>query len=61
MPIRSHDTLERVRRIIPNAQLAKSRKGDFINAGAFSNRSDAERLTRQLRDRGFDARVEYIN
>ncbi|BAZ04241.1 peptidoglycan-binding protein [Calothrix sp. NIES-3974] len=61
IPIRANDTLERVRQFVPQAQLDKSRRGDFVNAGAFSNRSDAERLTRQLRDRGFDARVEYIN
>lgn len=34
--------------------------GDYVNAGAFRARPEAERRSSQLRDRGFDARVEYF-
>lgn len=61
IPVQGNDTLNRVRQFVPQARQDRSRKGDFVNAGAFRDRSDAEKLTRKLRDRGFDARVEYIN
>jgi peptidoglycan hydrolase-like protein with peptidoglycan-binding domain len=60
VPINSNDTLNRIRQLLPQAVSASSRKGDYVNAGAFVERSDAERLSNQLRDRGFDARVEYF-
>jgi peptidoglycan hydrolase-like protein with peptidoglycan-binding domain len=60
IPLMGNDTLNRVRQYIPQAFQDKSGRGDFVNAGAFPERSDAERLTRQLRDRGFDARVQYF-
>ncbi|MEA5574139.1 peptidoglycan-binding protein [Calothrix sp. UHCC 0171] len=60
VPIFANDTLNRIRQFIPQAIAEKSRKGDYVNAGAFVERSDAERLSNQLRDRGFDARVEYF-
>ncbi len=60
IPLTGNDTLNRVRQYIPQAFQDKSGRGDFVNAGAFPDRSDAERLTRQLRDRGFDARVQYF-
>jgi peptidoglycan hydrolase-like protein with peptidoglycan-binding domain len=60
IPVAGNDTLNRVRQILPQAVQATSGRGDYINAGAFIERSDAERLTRQLRDRGFDARVSYF-
>lgn len=60
IPIFANDTLNRVRQYLPQAFLAKSGLGDYVNAGSFSQRSDAERLSDQLRDRGFDARVEYF-
>ncbi|BAZ13667.1 putative N-acetylmuramoyl-L-alanine amidase [Calothrix sp. NIES-4071] len=60
IPIFANDTLNRVRQVLPQAFAAKSGLGDYVNAGSFSQRSDAERLTSQLRDRGFDARVEFF-
>jgi peptidoglycan hydrolase-like protein with peptidoglycan-binding domain len=60
VPISSNDTLNRIRQLLPQAVSASSRKGDYVNAGAFVERSDAQRLSDQLRDRGFDARVEYF-
>jgi peptidoglycan hydrolase-like protein with peptidoglycan-binding domain len=60
IPIFSGDTLSRVRQVLPQAFAAKSGLGDYVNAGSFTERGDAERLSSQLRDRGFDARVEYF-
>lgn len=60
IPVTGNDTLNRVRQLLPQAVQATSGRGDYVNAGAFSERSDAERLTRQLRDRGFDARVQFF-
>lgn len=45
---------------VPQAFAVKSRLGDYVNAGAFRARPEAERRSSQLRDRGFDARVEYF-
>jgi peptidoglycan hydrolase-like protein with peptidoglycan-binding domain len=36
-----------------------SRKGRFVNAGAFANREEAESISQWLRSRGLDARVVY--
>jgi peptidoglycan hydrolase-like protein with peptidoglycan-binding domain len=60
VPVSANDTLNRVRQLLPQAFSASSRRGDYVNAGAFVERSDAQRLSDQLRDRGFDARVEYF-
>ncbi|RUT03479.1 hypothetical protein DSM106972_051180 [Dulcicalothrix desertica PCC 7102] len=60
IPIFANDTLNRVRQVLPQAFAAKSGLGDYVNAGSFNERSEAERLSDQLRDRGFDARVEYF-
>jgi peptidoglycan hydrolase-like protein with peptidoglycan-binding domain len=60
VPIQNNDTLPKVRESVPQAVAAQSRRGDYVNAGAFRDRSDAERLTRILRDRGLDARVEVF-
>ncbi|MBW4599177.1 MAG: peptidoglycan-binding protein [Calothrix sp. FI2-JRJ7] len=60
IPIFANDTLNRVRQLLPQAFAAKSGLGDYVNAGSFNERSEAERLSDQLRDRGFDARVEYF-
>lgn len=59
VPIHNNDTLSQVRRYIPEAFTAQSRLGTYVNAGQFSDRSDAEKLTQALRSRGLDARVEY--
>ncbi|MBW4505739.1 MAG: peptidoglycan-binding protein [Scytonematopsis contorta HA4267-MV1] len=60
IPITNRDTLFRVRQYIPNAFASESRLGDYVNAGSYRDREEAERLSRQLRQAGFDARVEYF-
>ena len=60
IPVTGNDTLNRVRQLLPQAVQATSGRGDYVNAGAFSERSDAEKLSRQLLDRGFDARVQFF-
>jgi peptidoglycan hydrolase-like protein with peptidoglycan-binding domain len=57
VPVRDSRTLTRVRRFVPNALPQKSRLGDFVNAGNFSNWASAERLSSRLRGGGLDARV----
>lgn len=51
--------LNQVRRFQPAASLARSNRGSYIRAAAFAQRSLAERVSRQLRDNGLDARVAY--
>jgi peptidoglycan hydrolase-like protein with peptidoglycan-binding domain len=58
VPIRRADTLPRVRNYLPKAFAAKSRLGNYVNAGAFRDRSEAEQHSQYLRELGFDARVE---
>jgi peptidoglycan hydrolase-like protein with peptidoglycan-binding domain len=60
VPIQNNDTLNKVRQFVPQAVAASSRLGDYVNAGAFRDRSEAEKLSNALRDRGLDARVEYF-
>lgn len=60
VPIRDSETLDEVRQYVPEAFAAKSKLGSYVNAGAFPDRSQAEKHSRFLRDRGFDARVEYF-
>ncbi len=60
IPITNRDTLFRVQQYIPNAFASESRLGDYVNAGSYRDREEAERLSRQLRQAGFDARVEYF-
>jgi peptidoglycan hydrolase-like protein with peptidoglycan-binding domain len=60
VPITNGDTLFRVRQFIPNAFPSESRLGDYVNAGSYPNQEEAERLSRQLRQAGLDARVEYF-
>ncbi|MBW4670918.1 MAG: peptidoglycan-binding protein [Cyanomargarita calcarea GSE-NOS-MK-12-04C] len=60
VPIQNDDTLLNVRQFVPEAVAAQSRRGDYVNAGAFRDRLDAEKLTKILRDRGLDARVEVF-
>ncbi len=52
--------LDRVQDSVPQAFITDSRRGRYIQAGAFSSRSDAEALSCQLRHQGFDARVVYF-
>ncbi len=52
--------LEQVRRLIPNAFIAKSSRGNYIYAGGYANRDAAESLKHFLRSQGLDARVLYF-
>lgn len=60
VPMRNNDVLSRVRQYVPEAFWAESRRGVYINAGQFRDRSDAEQVSKLLRSRGLDARVEYF-
>ncbi|MCC5641635.1 peptidoglycan-binding protein [Nostoc sp. CHAB 5824] len=59
VPISSNDTLIKVQQYIPNAVTEQSSLGDYVNAGAFSDRAQAETLTKKLRSYGLDARVKF--
>ncbi|MBD2614194.1 peptidoglycan-binding protein [Nostoc punctiforme FACHB-252] len=59
VPIFSNDTLSKVQQYIPHAVTEQSSLGDYVNAGAFSDRAEAERVTKMLRSYGVDARVKY--
>jgi len=52
--------LAQVQRLIPNAFIAKSFRGDYIYAGGYTNRDAAESLKHFLRSQGLDARVLYF-
>jgi cell division protein FtsN len=54
------ELLDRVQERVPQAFLTDSRRGRYVQAGAFSTRSEAEALSCQLRHQGFDARVVYF-
>ncbi|KAB8317437.1 peptidoglycan-binding protein [Tolypothrix campylonemoides VB511288] len=60
VPISRNDTLNQVQQYIPEAFRAESRLGPFVNAGQFRERSQAEELSKWLRSRGLDARVDYF-
>ncbi|MHC5674330.1 peptidoglycan-binding protein [Nostoc sp.] len=59
VPISSNDTLSKVQQYLPNAVTEQSGLGDYVNAGAFSDRTQAEMLSKKLRSLGLDARVKY--
>ena len=59
VPISNNDTLSKVQQYIPNAVTEQSHLGDYVNAGAFSDRAQAETLSKMLRSLGLDARVKY--
>jgi peptidoglycan hydrolase-like protein with peptidoglycan-binding domain len=59
VPISSNDTLSKVQQYIPSAITEQSNLGDYVNAGAFSDRTQAETLTKMLRSYGLDARVKF--
>lgn len=52
--------LAQVQRLIPQAFVSKSVRGDYIYAGGYSNRDAAESLKHFLRSQGLDARVLYF-
>lgn len=59
IPKQNSETLGQVRQLISNAQAYSSSKGDYIAAGSFLKRSDAEKRSQNLRAYGLDARVDY--
>ncbi len=59
IPKQNSETLGQVRQLIRNAQAYSSSKGDYIAAGSFLKRSDAEKRSQNLRAYGLDARVDY--
>ncbi|QLE41984.1 peptidoglycan-binding protein [Nostoc sp. C052] len=59
IPISNNDTLSKVQQYIPDAIAEQSSLGDYVNAGAFSDRTQAETLTKKLRSLGIDARVKF--
>jgi len=59
VPISNNDTLIKVQQYIPDAVTEQSHLGDYVNAGAFSDRAQAETLSKMLRSYGLDARVKY--
>ncbi|HBB34392.1 MAG TPA: hypothetical protein DDZ80_18605 [Cyanobacteria bacterium UBA8803] len=60
VPMRSGNTLTQVQKYVPDAVPQNSRRGRFVNAGAFSNRESAESESYRLRSHGLDARVAYL-
>lgn len=55
------NTLNRVNQVLQEkADLRESRRGSYVNAGAFPDRDSAESRSFLLRARGFDARVVYL-
>ncbi|MBW4478789.1 MAG: peptidoglycan-binding protein [Tolypothrix brevis GSE-NOS-MK-07-07A] len=60
VPIYNNDTLNIVRQYVPNAFPAESKLGNYVNAGSFSDRTQAEQRSKELRSRGLDARVDYF-
>ena len=59
VPKQSEQTLNQVRRIIRGAQSFSSGKGDYVAAGTYTNRTNAEKRSNYLRSAGLDARVDY--
>lgn len=59
VPVQGGNTLDTVRTCIPDAFESISNLGAYVHAGAFSERSSAESLSRYLRSLNLDARVVY--
>ena len=59
IPKQNNETLGQVRQLVGSAQAYSSSKGDYIAAGSFMKRSDAEKRSQNLRAYGLDARVDY--
>ncbi|MBW4559983.1 MAG: peptidoglycan-binding protein [Mojavia pulchra JT2-VF2] len=60
VPIHNAETLNKVRQYIPNPVVETSSLGDYVNAGRFGDRAEAEKVSKMLRSYGLDARVEYF-
>lgn len=60
IPGNDEDDLSRARDIVSGAEISSdSQRGDYIDAGGYATRSDADEVARQLRDRNLDARVDF--
>jgi hypothetical protein len=57
IPKENGDTLGRVRQLVGNAQAYSSNKGDYIAAGTFSDRAQAEKRSNSLQSYGLKAQV----
>jgi Putative peptidoglycan binding domain len=54
------DVIARTRVIAPDAEVVlDSDRGDYIDAGGYASRSDAEDLVRRLQERNLEARVDF--
>jgi peptidoglycan hydrolase-like protein with peptidoglycan-binding domain len=60
VPMQNSETLYKVQRFVPNAFPDVSMSGNYVNAGAFSDRSVAESLTKMLRSKGLNAKVQSL-
>lgn len=59
VPGSSDELLNTVRQCVIDAYQTEGGRGDYIRAGAFSDRRSAEQLSRHLRSLDVDARVVY--
>ena len=50
VPLRNPDIYNQVLQYVPKAQIGKSSNEDFVNAGEYNQRSEAQRQTQFLRD-----------
>ncbi|MBW4520809.1 MAG: peptidoglycan-binding protein [Scytolyngbya sp. HA4215-MV1] len=57
VPYRDNSTLEKVRRLAPDAFLTTSQQGAFIQAGSFNDRAGAEKWSQVLRSQGLNAQI----
>ena len=60
IPLRNQDIFNQVLQYIPSATVGKSSRGDFVNAGEYNKRFEAQKQSQMLREFGFDARVEFL-
>jgi peptidoglycan hydrolase-like protein with peptidoglycan-binding domain len=60
IPTTSGATTQDVRRYVRDAYVRNHPRGTFIQAGAYTSRQPAEDRSRNLRQVGFDSRVEYF-
>lgn len=60
VPGTDRTTLDQIKVCIQDAFVTRTALGEYIQAGAFDNRQDAETVAQFLRSRGHDARVLYL-
>ncbi|MEA5592978.1 peptidoglycan-binding protein [Rivularia sp. UHCC 0363] len=58
VPVTSPYTLNEVRRFVSSAFITNTKLGTFVQVGEFKDSNGANQSSQNLRDRGFDARVE---